>query len=185
MKNITKYLLSALAIAVLFTSCDMSDQAGTAADLKSTNMNMESTRGVTFVDFEGAKVSIQKADIVKVMKAENAKQNEDAISGIMGSLMAAENQAMQLDVNFSMSDEPVEEGLFVFGIETEEEKDLTLEMYDEEGFEMAANNTISVTQGNNYKALNVKSLQSGTYLFKLKDEAGKELTRKVTVDHKN
>lgn len=183
MKNITKYLLSALAIAVLFTSCDMSNQAGTAADLKN-NMNMESTRAVTFVDFEGAQVAIQKADIVKVMKAENAKQNEDAISGIMGSLMAAENEAMQLDVKFTMSDEPVSE-MFVFGIDTEEEKDLTFEMYDEEGFEMAANNTISVTKGNNYKALNVKSLENGTYIFKLKDEAGKELTRQVTVDRKN
>lgn len=184
MKNITKFLLSTLAIAVLFTSCDMSNQGATAVDSKH-NMNLESTRGVTLVDFEGAQVSINKADILKVAKAENAKQNEDAISGIMGSLMAAENEAMLLDVNFTMSDEPVEEGLFVFGIETEEEKDLTLEMYDEEGFEMAANNTIAVTQGNNYKALNVKSLENGTYLFKLKDESGKELTRQVTVQHKD
>jgi hypothetical protein len=182
MKNITKFLLSTLAIAVLFTSCDMSNQAATAAENK---MNLESTRGIQTVDFMGSQMTIAKADIVKVVKAENAKQNEDAISGIMGNLMAAENEAMLLDVNFTMSDEPVEEGLFVFGIETEEEKNLTLEMYDEEGFEMAANNTIAVNQGNNYKALNVKSLENGTYLFKLKDEAGKELTRQVTVQHKD
>ena len=180
MKNIAKFLTLTLAIAVFFTSCDMSNQKATAADTKIT----DGTRGVKLVDFQGSQVSIANADFINVTKAANAAQDDDAIKGIMRSLMGAENEAQLLDVKFHMSEEPVEEGLFVFGIESEEQKSLTMEMYDEEGFEMAANNKISITEGNNYKALNVTTLEDGKYFFKLKDDAGKELVREVVIARK-
>lgn len=182
MKNIAKLFTLTLAVAVMFTSCDMSNSKTTAANNK---ISMDGTRGVDMVNLQGSQVSISKTDVINVTKAANAAQDDDAIKGIMRSLMGAENIAQQLDVKFHMNDEPVEEGLFVFGIEAEEEKSLTMEMFDEEGFEMAANNVINITQGNNYKALNVKSLEDGKYFFKLKDDAGKELVREVTISHKN
>ena len=182
MKNTAKFLTLTLAIAVMFTSCDMSNTKATAANTKIT---MEGTRGVSMVDLQGSQVSVAKADVINVTKAANAAQDDEAIKSVMRSLMGAENIAQQLDVKFHMNDEPVEEGLFVFGIEAEEEKSLTMEMFDEEGFEMAANNIININQGNNYKALNVKSLEDGKYFFKLKDDAGKELVREVTISHKN
>jgi hypothetical protein len=55
-------------------------------------------------------------------------------------------------------------------------------MYDEEGFEMAASNKIDLKEGKNFKALNVKSLEEGQYLFILKDDAGNELMRKVVIE---
>jgi hypothetical protein len=71
--------------------------------------------------------------------------------------------------------------MFIFGIQSENEKDLTIEMLDEEGFAMVANNQFKVTEGNNYKALNVQSLDNGSYNFRLKDDQGKELNRKVMI----
>ena len=98
--------------------------------------------------------------------------------------MSAEKEAQLLDVNFTMSDEPVENGVFIFGIETENAKDLTVEMFDEEGFGMVANNKFDINEGSNYKALNVNSMESGDYIFRLKDDQGRELERSVTIDHK-
>ena len=134
------------------------------------------------VKFQGQMITIEAADVIN-MKAMTAEESEDAqaVAGIHESLMSTEKEAQLLDVNFTMSDEPVENGMFIFGIETKNAKDLTLEMFDEEGYEMVANNKFNITEGNNYKALNVNSLENGTYSFRLKDDAGKELTREVTI----
>ena len=106
----------------------------------------------------------------------------ELVTSIFNSLMAAENTANALEVEFTMSDTPVENGSFIFGIETANAQDLTLMMYDEEGFGMVANNKFAVKEGNNYKALNVTSLEPGAYVFKLRNDAeGKELVRRVEI----
>ena len=56
-------------------------------------------------------------------------------------------------------------------------------MFDEEGYEMAANNKFEINEGSNYKALNVTSMDSGDYLFRLKDDQGRELVRTVNIAH--
>jgi hypothetical protein len=134
------------------------------------------------VNFEGQMITLETGDIVAITQAMNA-DNADAqdVMNINATLMGTEKEAQLLDVNFTMSDEPVENGMFIFGIETEDAKSLKIEMYDEEGYAMVANNKFDITEGNNYKALNVNSLDNGSYTFRLKDDAGKELNRTVTV----
>ena len=113
----------------------------------------------------------------------NDQENEDAqdLMNMNTALMSAEKEAQLLEVKFSMSDEPVENGMFIFSIESQEGKNLTLEMYDEEGYSKVANNKFQVTEGNNYKALNVNSMGEGDYLFRLKDDEGRELVRTVNI----
>lgn len=106
----------------------------------------------------------------------------ELVTSIFNALIAAENTENQLAVDFSMSDEPVSEGTFIFGIKSENQQDLTLMMYDEEGFEMVANNSFEIQEGSNYKALNVSDLEPGGYIFKLKNEKdGKELVKRVEI----
>lgn len=106
----------------------------------------------------------------------------ELVTSIFNALIAAENSANQLEVDFSMSEKPIENGSFIFGIHAETAQDLSLIMYDEEGFGMVANNQISIEEGNNYKALNVSELKAGNYIFKLRnDKAGKELVRRVEI----
>jgi len=109
---------------------------------------------------------------------------EDVLNNIHKNLMAAENEAELLDVKFSMSDEPVENGVFIFGIESTDAKQLILEMYDEEGYQLTANNQFHIEEGNNYKALNVKGMENGGYVFRLKDEKGREITREIEIVNK-
>lgn len=106
----------------------------------------------------------------------------ELVTSIFNTLIAAENTQNQLAVEFSMSEEPVDNGTFIFGIKSQDQQDLTLMMYDEEGFGMVANNNFEIQEGNNYKALNVSDLQPGGYIFKLRnDKDGKELIKRVEI----
>jgi len=183
MKTISKFLILTLAATTFFASCDMSNQSASAVGAKH-QINLDETRGIQMLNLAGDQVAVAKTDIIELSKAANANADEEAVTNIMSSLMAAEKEDQLLDIKFTMSDETVDEGLFVFGVQTEEEKELTIQLFDEEGFTIQANNTINVTAGNNYKALNVRSLKNGSYYLKIKDSEDKELTRKLVVENK-
>lgn len=180
MKKYTSLFILGLFVILFTVSC--SDQT----NAPKLNIDTETTRAGQAesmqVNFQGQMITIEAGDMIGSAQAMNA-DDADAqdIMNMNSALMGAEKEAQLLDVNFTMSDEPVENGMFIFGIETADAKNLTLEMHDEEGFAMVANNKFDVTEGNNYKALNVKSLDPGSYNFRLKDDTGKELNRVVKV----
>lgn len=168
-------------LVILFTASCSSDTPNTITIDNPSNTRAGNAESMQ-VNFNGKMVTISTTDIVGTAQQLNAEDADaQAIMSLNQSLMGAEKEAQLLDVNFTMSDEPVENGMFVFGIETADAKNLTLEMFDEEGYSMVANNKFEITEGNNYKALNVKSLENGTYNFRLKDDSGKELTKQVKV----
>lgn len=186
MKNYTNIFFLGLLTILFAASCN-NDQA-TTQGTNLENAGASITRAgkaqaeVLQVNFEGQMITLETSDIVATAQAMNA-EDADAqdIMNINSTLMGADKEAQLLDVNFTMSDEPVENGMFIFGIETKDAKSLKIEMFDEEGYAMVANNKFDITEGNNYKALNVNSLENGSYSFRLKDDTGKELNRTVTV----
>ena len=104
------------------------------------------------------------------------------LSNIYNTLQTAENKAAALtSVSFKVSDAPVEDGVFLFALESKLEQNLTFEMFDEEGFQMAANNTLTLAEGNNYKAINVSSLANGEYVVRVKNADGQELVQRVEI----
>lgn len=204
MKSIAKFLLLSLSIVVFTTACNNEnkpnpeDAAGSVAG-EQTEEGTSTTRGVKSqaelfkqalasvktvdaLDQQAiAAVNVDELETITISAAEEGADDAAIATSIFNSLMSTEKVAGQLDVKFSMADEPVKDGIFVFAIESGNAKDLTLEMYDEEGYEMAANNVITIAEGKNYKALNVRSLRDGTYIFKLVDGEGKELVRTVDI----
>ena len=188
MKKYINLFFLGMMVVVFTASCGDANLSNSQAAVFTIDAPHETRAGHTStmqVNFEGQMVTIEASDMLNLTAA-NAAEDADAqaIMSINEAYMGAEKEAQLLDVNFTMSDEPVENGMFIFGIETENNKNLTLEMFDEEGYAMVANNKFDITEGNNYKALNVNSLEDGTYNFRLKDEEGKELNRQVTVASK-
>lgn len=117
-------------------------------------------------------------------KAENFANVEatELVTSIFNALIAAESPASQLDIEFSVSEEPVDNGKLILTLKTAKAQELTLTMYDEEDFDMVANNRLDITEGNNYKALNVAGMEPGEYIFKLTDEkSSKELVRRIVI----
>lgn len=164
---------------LLMISCESnntSHMASTLADLNVSQRGEEVTN--TNFKFDAANLDVMEPVLMKNIS------EEDVLGNIHKTFMAAENEAELLDVKFSMSDEPVENGLFIFGIESPNSKKLVIEMYDEEGYQLTANNEFQVEEGNNYKALNVKGMENGVYIFRLKDDKGKELNRTVDIHNK-
>ena len=180
MKKYTNLFFLGLLVIVFTASCGDSNKKQFTIDNPNSTRAGQSTS--MQVNFQGQMVTIEAADMIGTAAAMNMEDADaQAVMNINQALMGTEKEAQLLDVNFTMSDEPVENGMFIFGIETENAKNLTLEMFDEEGYAMVANNKFDITEGNNYKALNVNSLENGIYNFRLKDDAGKELNKQVTV----
>lgn len=110
-------------------------------------------------------------------------QSEDdkvLVTTIKTTLMNAEKVANMLNVNLVSED--VASDVFIFNIDSEEYQKLKMELFDEEGYEIVGTNEFIVSEGNNYKGLNIKSLEDGTYIFKLTNEEGKELTKTFKVE---
>jgi len=123
----------------------------------------------------------QEEKMVAVVLLMDDGDDKKVVATIYTSLMAAEKVAKMLDIEMIASDEPVQDDVFVFALKSEEQKNLTMKMFDEEGYELAAHRVMEVTEGSNYRNLNVKSLEDGTYMFQITDESGAELNRKVTI----
>lgn len=157
----------------------VSTEVSTVASVPRFKFNMEMLpEGIQPQDLDILTKDVSKS---KSEASANVEATE-LVTSIFNALIAAENSQNQLEVEFSMSEEPVENGSFIFGIKSEDTQDLTFVMYDEEGFGVVANNRFEVQEGSNYKALNVSALQSGGYIFKLKnDKEGKELVRRVEI----
>jgi hypothetical protein len=189
MKQFTNVFLFSLAVILMVSSCGSDTnkkkditlkdptQVRAGGDVKTMS---SSTMDVSFGD---QVISIKMDDIINISEKMSA-EDQDAmdITNLNQKMMSAEKEAQLLDVNFTMDDEPVDNGMFIFGIQTEDAKELTLEMRDEEGFSLVANNMFTINEGQNYKAINVSSLDNGMYNFRIKDEAGHELNRQVNID---
>ena len=122
--------------------------------------------------------------LAKASEAEitNIDNDADLLNSIFNSLMLAESKATALDVEIVMSDAPVEDGIFVFGLKSATARDLTLQMFKETDFELVASSKLSLTPGSNYKALNVKDFEAGSYILKMQDPEDKsELMRRLVI----
>jgi hypothetical protein len=108
--------------------------------------------------------------------------DKKVVTTIFTTLMAAEKVAKTLNIEMTAADGPVENDVFVFALKSEDQKELTLKMFDEEGYEPAAGRTLKLENGNNYNALNVSSLEDGTYEFVLENAEGEVYNRKVTIN---
>ena len=108
--------------------------------------------------------------------------DKQTVSTIYTTLMAAEKVASLMDVELVSADE-VNDDLFVFAIKSEEQMDVTMRLFDEEGYELAAHRDLELLDGNNYNALNVKSLSDGTYIFQLENSIGEQITKTIKIKH--
>lgn len=121
--------------------------------------------------------------VAVVLLMDDGEDDQQIVATIYTSLMAAEKVAKVLNIEMVSEDE-VNDDVFVFSLKSEEQKNLTMKMFDEEGYELSANRVLNVENGNNYNALNVQSLDDGTYKFQLTDESGAEMTKTVILNRK-
>jgi len=103
--------------------------------------------------------------MITVILVMNDNNDEKVIDTIFTTLMAAEKVAKTLDIEMVVSDDPIAEDVFIFPLHSAEQKELTMRMFDEEGYELPSHRVLN----NSYKPLDVRSLEEGTYIFEIKD----------------
>lgn len=179
-----KNLIQASAIVLfagIFTACGTDAPKNEVIQVTESN-----TRGGQTFKFKNAEISLQAKDFITInaKAATNKAEDDDVafVSSLFNNLQTAENSAAMLDVAVTLSEEKITDGTFVFALDVQEAKALTFELFDEEGFELAGANNLDVTQGKNYKAINVKALNDGQYIMRLRDKEGKELTQKFAIE---
>jgi hypothetical protein len=185
MKNVLKFAALSLFMVSALASCDQAPAS--LADMNKKEIKLQNRDIVKQAGtFSAALANVDMATVQQLVVAKKQKQAaaDDAafVTNIYSSLQAAENQAAALTgVSFTISDAPVEDGVFLFALDSKQAQNLTFEMFDEEGFQMAANNTLNLTEGNNYKAINVSTLNNGEYVVRVKNADGQELVQRVTI----
>lgn len=187
MKKLTQIALIAFGMFAMVSCGEQPQNAASSVNEITSGETVDNTnRGIyEMVDFKGTSARLNKATDIIVIEAKKMQEDDDAAAvSALGANFAVAESAQALDINFEAEEGPIEDGLYVFAIESDESKQLVMEMYDEEGFAMAAQNTIDVNGGQNYKALNVEALENGTYKFRLKDEVqGGEFVRDLEINN--
>jgi hypothetical protein len=115
--------------------------------------------------------------IILFMDNEN---DEQIVQTIYTTLIAAEKVAKLLEVEIT-AQEKVTDDVFVFSLKTKKQKELTMKLFDEEGYELVGHRVLNAKKGSTYRALNVETLQDGTYTFELTDKAGRSLKKKINI----
>ena len=139
--------------------------------------------GFNAVTFAG-NAPVQEEKMVAVVLMMDEGDDRKVVTTIFTSAMAAEKVAKVLDIEMIASDDPVADDVYVFALKSPEQKNMAMQMFDEEGYSLAAHRELSVSEGNNYGALNVQTMDDGTYIIKFSNEDGEEHTRRVTIKRK-
>lgn len=164
-----------------------SGESATAAALMESFTEMaESAQALEFADLNAPADFVVADNMISRTAGSDTKEVDvSAVMGLYNTLMQADSDQNILDMKFSMSQTPVEDGLFLFALEvneaTKEAIDLNFQMFSEKDFELVANNRFQVTAGSNYKAIRVTDFANGSYIFKLTDNIGRELVRRVKI----
>lgn len=111
--------------------------------------------------------------------------DKTTVTTIFTTLMAAEKVSKLMGIEMTASDDPIADDVYVFALKSQEQKQLTLKMFDEEGYQLAAHRVMQIEEGNTYRSMNMESLEDGTYKFQLIDEEGNEMERNVTIKRKD
>jgi ATPase subunit of ABC transporter with duplicated ATPase domains len=122
--------------------------------------------------------SSKKVAVLLVLDDDDQK----TVTTIFTTLMSAQKVAKMLNVEVNITNDVVNDDIFIFSLKSKAQEEYAMKLFDEEGYEMG-DNAFTVVEGSNYKTVNVRSLPDGTYTFKLFDKAGGEYSKEIRVIH--
>jgi hypothetical protein len=180
--NHMKKSLSLLGLAIalnIFTACN---NAPATTGTEKIKVSLETNRG--------AKVALNAEMVVLTLDALEAKKQAEKVAdaeqvkALFQGLQSAQKVAKQMDAQLTLEDGPVEDGILVFGLNLPEAKTIKMELIDEEGFSNVGSNALAMQSQNNYQAINVNDIPNGSYIMRLTDDEGGEITRSFKVAKK-
>lgn len=153
-------------------------------DKKPIHVNNSETRGSQMAYFKGKPIELPKNNIYELVNIPTGDEDLDFTQSIYKNLVLAEKET-SLAVSVLFSQDTIQDGIMVFSLECEQHRELSMEIFDEEGFQYAGKNTLYAHRGNNYYGLNLTSLDDGNYIFRLSDNQDGDYARQIVVKHED
>ena len=89
------------------------------------------------------------------------------------------------DILLHFNETEIEDDLMVFGLESDLNKKLSLELISDNAVLYLADIKIDIPSKLVFKAVKLNNLKAGKYYFILRDETGNELIKKIKISHRN
>ncbi|WP_052595082.1 tetratricopeptide repeat protein [Aureispira sp. CCB-QB1] len=153
---------------------------------KKDNSTIQSNRTtiqnkLIIVPFMGKKIEIGEEDIIC---SSTPQQKAETLESLINNKANIQKKEIPLfNIIFEMSHDPIENGRFVFSVETKTAKILTLIIFNQKDNTIVRLCNFQITEGYNYKVMNVNDLENGIYTFKLLDDDNQELNRELNIRH--
>ena len=104
-----------------------------------------------------------------------------AIQPINPFFMETNKEPKKLPVNLMLPRYLTKENYLVFVIEAAEDQELSIDIYDEEGYGVIHNSSVAVTSGGNFLAIEVTDVKAGDYYLRIRDEDKREINRTISI----
>jgi hypothetical protein len=130
------------------------------------------------------KLDPEKDFIELVSKGKTPETSEFLKKVVKDSVQIAAKTVLE-DVLLLFNETEIDDDLMVFGLESDLNKILSLELISENAVLYLADNKIEIPSKQVFKAVKLNKLKAGKYYFILRDEKGNELIKKIKISHRN
>lgn len=133
-------------------------------------------------DTESIKLDPEKDFVELISKGKTPESEEFIKKALKDSAQIAAKASLE-NIMLLFKDSEIDADLLVFGLESDLNKNLSLDLIAENAQSYSAVKSINIPSKLVFKAVKLNKLKSGKYYFILRDETGNELIRKIKISH--
>lgn len=172
MRSALFFILAFLLLSVFFSCGKSKSSKGKDLQEKSTNVSKESVKldpEKDFIEIKSNGKTAESAEFVKKALKDSAQ-------------ISAKVSLENILLHFNESE--IDDDLLVFGLESDLNINLSLELIAENAESYKADKSLSIPSKLVFKAVKLNKLKAGSYYFILRDDTGNELIKKIKISHR-
>ncbi len=170
---------SALFFTLVFLSLSVLYSCGKSKNLKVKEPQEKAKNGSR----ENVKLDPEKDFIEVLSKGKTPESTEFVEKALKDSAQISAKASLE-NILFHFNESEIEDDLLVFGLESDLNKSLSLELIAENAQSYKADKALSIPSKLVFKAVKLNKLKAGNYYFILRDDAGNELVKKIKISHR-
>lgn len=167
-----------LAVGLFFNSCNGNAKEVKADEKGKINKNVKDKS-----EKEKVKLDPEK-DFIEILAKGKTSDAEEFIKKAKADTAEIAAKSVLENVLLHFNETEIEDDLLVFGLESDLEINLNLELISDKALVYAADKKVTIPSKLVFKAVKLNKLKAGTYYFILSDEKGNELIKKIKVSHR-
>jgi hypothetical protein len=167
-----------LALGVFFNSCNEGKK-----DVNSQSKDNIKRNILDKSEKEKIKLDPEQ-DFIEILAKGKTSDAEEFIKKARTDTAEIAAKAVLENVLLHFNETEIEDDLLVFGLESDLEVNLNLELISDKALVYAADKKVNIPSKLVFKAIKLNKLKAGIYYFILSDEKGNELIKKIKITHR-